>query len=323
MQGSRQPQCPTPATKRLKARVAAAVHRSVGSITPVLQLALDNDSRFESTVADLRQRLSERIAARALELPLLPDVVAQVIALSSSDESDARELAEVIRRDGPMSAHILRLANSPLFRPRTPIVSLQQALSRLGMTQIRQIAFAVSCRQRVFRARGYEPEVLASFRHSFAAGLAAQELARARRWNVEEAFLAGLLHDVGRPVLLQAIVDMYGGNRLLNRHAVLTVVAELHAQVGGMLAQKWSLSARIAEAIAFHHDPHAAKTAPQLSILISFADDIPASDADNSEQAAAALVKHPLVPHLNLYPEELAAIVARRKDFAETLQAVA
>ncbi len=295
----------------------------MGSIAPVFPLAVNEESRFPQTVAELRQWLTERISARALELPLLPDVVAQVIALSTSDESDARELAEVIRRDGPMSAHILRLANSPLFRPRTPSVSLQQALSRLGMTQIRQIAFAISCKQRVFRARGFEPEVRESFRHSFAAGLAAQELARARRWNVEEAFLAGLLHDVGRPVLLQAIVDMHGANKALNRQAVLAVVAELHAQVGGMLAQKWSLSPRVAEAIAQHHDPHAAKLAPQLSILISFADDVPSGDVDPSSEAAAALLKHPLLPHLNLYPDDVAALVARRKDFAETLQAVA
>lgn len=295
----------------------------MASIAPVLELAADDESRFQNTVAELRHWLTERLAARALELPLLPDVVAQVIALSTSDDSDARELAEVIRRDGPMSAHILRLANSPLFRPRTPIVSLQQALSRLGMTQIRQIAFAISCKQRVFRARGYEPEVRESFRHSFAAGLAAQELARTRRWNVEEAFLAGLLHDVGRPVLLQAIVDMHGANRLLNRQAVLAVVAELHAQVGGMLAQKWSLPARVADAIAFHHDPHAAKVAPQLSILISFADDLPDCAIEAGTNAAAALLKHPLVPHLNLYPDEVARIIARRKDLAETLQAVA
>ena len=304
-------------------QLVTAVHRSVGSIAPVIELPANDDSHSANTVAELRQWLTERLAARALELPLLPDVVAQVIALSTSGESDARELAEVIRRDGPMSAHILRLANSPLFRPRTPIVSLQQALSRLGMTQIRQIAFAVSCKQRVFRARGFEPEVRASFRHSFATGLAAQELARARRWNVEEAFLAGLLHDVGRPVLLQAIVDMHGANRSLNRSAVLAVVAELHAQVGGMLAQKWSLPARVGEAIAFHHAPHAAKVSTQLSILISFADDLPACDEEHRPEAAAALLKHPLLPHLNLYPDEVAAIVARGKDFAETLQAVA
>jgi len=322
MQGPRQPSSGVSKTIP-QVRGVAPVHRSVGSIAPVLQLAVNDDARMPQTVAELRGWVNERIAARALELPILPDVAAQVIALSTSDESDSRELAEVIRRDGPMSAHILRLANSPLFRPRTPIVSLQQALSRLGMTQIRQIAFAVSCKQRVFRARGYEPEVRASFRHSFAAGLASQELARTRRWNVEEAFLAGLLHDVGRPVLLQAIVDMHGANRVLNRHAVLTVVAELHAQVGGMLAQKWSLPVRVAEAIAFHHDPHAAKVAPQLAILTSFADDIPSCDDEYGPDAAAALLKHPLLAHLNLYPDEVAAIVARRKDFAETLQAVA
>jgi putative nucleotidyltransferase with HDIG domain len=303
----------------LKVQIFATVHLHVGSIVP----AVRGDDPADAEYAELYDRLTERMASRALELPLLPDVAAQVIALSSSGESDARALADVIRRDGPMSAHILRLANSPLFRPRSPIVSLPHALSRLGMTQIRQIAFAVSCKQRVFRARGFEPEVTESFRHSFAVALAAQELARARRWNVEEAFLAGLLHDVGRPVLLQAIVDMRGPDRpMLDRAVVSAVVAALHAGVGGLLAQKWALPSRVAEAITMHHDPLEAKSSCNLAMLVGFADDIPAPDDDDAE-SASKLAKHPLVPHLNLYPDEIDAILARRRDVAETLQAVA
>jgi putative nucleotidyltransferase with HDIG domain len=245
------------------------------------------------------------------------------MALSTSDDSDSRQLADVIRRDAAMSAHILRLANSPLFRPRTPIVSLQQALSRLGMTQVRQVAFAIACKQRVFRARGYQSEVYGSFQHSFAAALAAQEIARSKRWNVEEAFLAGLLHDVGRPVLLQAIVDVVGPERSLPRNAVLAAVADLHAGVGGMLAEKWGLPARIGDAITFHHQPLSSRIAPQLTVLVSFAEDLHSAMSTGDADAVQTLSEHPLVAHLNLYPDELSALVSRRKDFVETLQAVA
>src|SRR5258708_12287382 len=170
--------------------------------------AFRHDEHLSDGASGLRRRLGQRLDAGGLELPLLPEVAAEVVALTASEDSDTGRRAEVSRRDASMTAHGLRLANSPLYRPRSPIVSLQQALSRLGMSQIRQIALTVSCKQRVFRARGYEAEVHRTFRHSFATGLMAQEIAPARGWNAEEAFLPGLLHDVGRPVLLQAASDV-------------------------------------------------------------------------------------------------------------------
>jgi putative nucleotidyltransferase with HDIG domain len=290
---------------------------------PRLVEAVQGDSRLVGVADTLRDRLKERIDAGALELPLLPEVASEVIALTSTQNSDSRRLAEVIRRDASMSAHVLKLANSPLYRPRSPIVSLQQALSRLGMTQIRQIALTVSCKQRVFRARGYEAEVHRAFRHCFAAALLAQELARVRRWNVEEAFLAGLLHDVGRPILLQAVADIQSSQRPVDRRVVLAVVGELHSLVGVTLARKWSLPVRVAETIGCHHDPLSAGAVAQLAMLTSFADDLSHVVLEPNAEDEAALKEHPMLPHLNLYPEELATLLAFREDLGETLQAVA
>jgi len=285
--------------------------------------AAATDARLSDVASMVRERLLQRVDAGALELPLLPEVASEVMALTAQENSDARRLADVIRRDASMAAHVLRLANSPLYRPRTPIVSLQQALSRLGMAQIRQIALTVSCKQRVFRARGYEAEVHKAFRHSFAAALVAQEIARARRWNVEEAFLAGLLHDVGRPVLLQAIADISLVVRPGDRQAVLAVVAEQHAAVGGTLARKWALPPRVADAITHHHDELGGGSASQLPVLTAFADDLSHCILEPEAEDEARIREHPLLVSLNLYPDELATLLALGGDLGVTLQAVA
>src|SRR5258708_39339191 len=276
--------------------------------------AFRHDEHLSDGASGLRRRLGQRLDAGGLELPLLPEVAAEVVALTASEDSDTGRRAEVSRRDASMTAHGLRLANSPLYRPRSPIVSLQQALSRLGMSQIRQMALAVSCKQRVFRARGYEAEVHRTFRRSFATGLMAQEIARARGWNVEEAFLAGLLHDVGRPVLLQAVADIVSVHRAGDRQAVLAVVAELHSSVGGALARKWLLPPRVAGTITVHHDALTEAGSPPLAVLTAFADDLSHFALAPPGVGDEALIReHPLLTSLNVRPDEVTTLLALRQ----------
>ena len=205
---------------------------------PSLVENIKDDARLHLVFDSLRGRLLARMKAGALELPLLPRVAMDVLRMTTSESSSAEELAEVLHRDQSMTAHVLRVVNSPLYRTRSPIDSLPQALNRLGFGMIREIAMVIACKQRVFRARDFGPEVYRSFRHSLGTALFAQEIARAIHVDAEEAFLAGLLHDIGRPVLLQAVADLHAESRLVDTPAVMAVVAELHAQVGELLARK-------------------------------------------------------------------------------------
>jgi putative nucleotidyltransferase with HDIG domain len=190
-----------------------------------------------------------------LELPVLPEVASQVVQLCNRETVDLREVAGLVKRDPAMAGHLMRMANSPLYAPPTPLVSIDQVVSRLGLAKVREIALVISCQSKVFQVAGFEAKVRMQFRHSLAAGLFAQEIARSRRLNVEEAFLCGLLHDVGQPVLLQAIVDLgQAAGLVLERGAVETACAMLHARVGASLVAHWSLPVRLADAIRHHHD---------------------------------------------------------------------
>ena len=118
----------------------------------------------------------------------LPRVCAQLAQLTAQQVTDAAQLAKLIQSDPALAGEIMRVANSPALRPRAAVVSLQQAVSWLGVAEVRNIAMAVMLRGEVFNAPGHEPESEDLWREAWLAGLWAKEIARERRKHVESAF---------------------------------------------------------------------------------------------------------------------------------------
>src|SRR5580693_6051037 len=135
----------------------------------------------------------------------LPRVCAQLAELTAQQVIDAAQLARLIQSDAALAGEIMRVANSPVLRPRSPIVSLQQAVSWLGVAEVRNIAMAVMLRGEVFTAPGHEPESEELWREAWLAGLWAKEIARERRKHVESAFLAALMHRTGAALALKIL----------------------------------------------------------------------------------------------------------------------
>lgn len=267
--------------------------------------------------------LRERIAAGTLELPVLPEVAAEVVASTGREECDFRVLADLVRRDQAMAMHFLRVANSPLYLPKTKIVSLQQALARLGTGAVREIALLISIKTRTFQVRGYERQLKEQFRHSLGAALFAQEIARMRRHNVEEAFLLGLLHDVGRPVLLQALVDLHKAVGLSPDSAAVEVAAtEHHAQVGSALVAKWSLPA-LAESILLHHGSEGGASDAKGPLIVALADDLAHFTLDAEPGDEATLRSHRALDALSLYPEDVDKLLDLRQRVIDMVAAIA
>jgi putative nucleotidyltransferase with HDIG domain len=263
----------------------------------------------------IRDRLAQLIERGELRLPLLPEAASQVMVLVDRPDCDTRRLADVIRRDPALTAHVLRIASTPAYAAQTKVVSLQQVIGRLGFATILQIALVIASRTRVFEVTGFETEVRGAFRHSFATALFAQEIARARRATVDSAFIAGLLHDIGRPLLLQALIDLHRDAKIApERQAILAAADEAHADVGGLLADSWALPPRVAEAVRKHHAPAGC----ELAMMVALADSLAHAALDGGEPA---VTEH--AAPLNLYPEDVAALVARSADIVTTVEAIA
>jgi len=272
-----------------------------------------------SVPAAIRSELESRLNAGSLELPLLPGVAMEITSAAAKEDVDTRTIADMLKRDAALSAHVLRIVNSPVYSPRAQIVSLQQAVARVGAIKIREIALVIACRTGVFKAKGYEKEIDEVFTHSIGTALFAQEIARNTRSNVEDAFLCGLLHDVGRPVVLQALVTLLREARVVaDREAVLGLVSELHEAAGSALAKAWALPDTVVTALARHHSPRLEQEGVPVRI-VSLADRFAHLSAESNGLTSEAVTGHPALAALEIYPDVLEKILKRATVVKETI----
>jgi len=226
----------------------------------------------------------ESIVARTGDLPPIPATAIKALEMTNDPQVSVRDMQAVLGQDQALTARILRIANSSMYGLRREIATVSHAVAILGLDTTRSI-LAAACVQQVFqtgmvRARDLGAKLLSD--HSWGAGLCARVIARCVRYHAqEEAFLAGLMHDIGKPVLLKnlpdrympIISDVYRGEATFHE-AELVVLGFSHAQVGSILAEKWNFPPQLAEAIGFHHDPGAAPKHQQLASIISLANKI-------------------------------------------------
>jgi HD-like signal output (HDOD) protein len=277
-----------------------------------------------STTAEaLCARLRDDLHAARFKLPVPPRTAALVLAACRREQSGARDVAELMHRDPPLAANVLRIANSVVYAGHGEIVTLPQAIARLGLGTVAELATAAVLRTSIGVSPRYMEVVEDVWRHSCLAAGWAREVARHRRCNAEGAFLAGLMHEIGRPLLLQAIADLEDADRRLFEPTVVTGAADaLHAEAGAMLARAWSLPDWIATAIEWHHDPESSPEPRDLTRTVVMADRLATWTLKRPRPAAGQLVGDPAAIALNLYPDDLDALAERRDGVIATAEVV-
>jgi len=210
----------------------------------------------------------------------LPMFYSQLSEAIDHPRSSIGDIAKIISEDQGLTARILKLANSPLFGYFSKIDTITQAVTIIGVLQVRDLALALSVMD-VFKGI---PEDLVNMErfwmHSIASGLTARLLATSQREaNLERFFVAGILHDVGRLVMfvrvpdvcLQLLEESRATGTLLYR-AERERFGFDHAEVGGALLRRWKIPPRIAEPVGSHHDCRRADQYPRETSILHIAD---------------------------------------------------
>lgn len=227
-------------------------------------------------------------------LPTLPEVISKIMSLVDDPRISAQRIGDVVGQDQSMVATILKVVNSPFYGLSSRVISIQHAVVLLGFRSIRNMALsAVLVRTFGESSRDHRFDRSLLWRHTVATAVGARLLAdMMKSCDPEEAFLAGLMHDMGIVILDQYFHD--GFREVLSRvlsegegacDAERAVFGHDHAAVGSLLAGKWNFPPPVVEAIACHHDPIQAHREPVLSALVHVADylsramDRPAPDA--------------------------------------------
>jgi putative nucleotidyltransferase with HDIG domain len=212
------------------------------------------------------------------QLPSLPAVVHQLLATIDNEQADTTDLARKIGQDQALVAKVLRVANSSFYGMQGKVASMQDAMVVLGFRNVRTLVLAAAMTGSFPKAQRAWFNEQIFWKHSLAVALAAKALAGGTSIHPDHAFTAGLLHDIGRLVLVTCFADEY-------RHVVesrtdtddFLVAAENtqlgfdHSQVGAALALRWKFAPDVSEAVRCHHQKWRPE-APLLAALIHVAD---------------------------------------------------
>jgi len=251
----------------------------------------------------------------------LPRVCAQLAELTAQQVTDAAQLAKLIQSDPALAGEIMRVANSPALRPRAGIVSLQQAVSWLGVAEVRNIGMAVMLRGEVFNAPGHEPESEELWREAAVAGLWAKEIARERRKHVESAFLAALMHRTGAALALKILSHFEANQRTaMDARTFADLVMEFEAKFGRLLMSAWRLPADVQDGATewrnYRESSHSdlAGTVHAANLLATYTL-YPQLTSDD------VVLENPVFEQLGVFPDDRKAMLAKR-DHVRSLAGV-
>ena len=214
------------------------------------------------------------------DLPSLPAVVMELLNSIDQDDVDISVLAKKVSHDQALTAKTLRLANSSLYGLQVKVTTIQQAITFLGFQTTRNLITAAAVTGCF--AEGHCPgfDHKAFWRHSIATAACVKVLARQMRFNQDYAFTAGLLHDIGRLVLVSCFPEQYAAAIAYRaEHDCYLLEAERavlgvdHVDAGLALAEHWNFSDTMRLAIGGHHAPEA-PGAGFLAAIIHVADAI-------------------------------------------------
>jgi len=196
-------------------------------------------------------------------LPTLPAVLTRIMRLTVSEKTSAADVAAVIAQDAALTAEVLRIVNSAYYTLRQPISTVERAIVVLGFDRIKSVALTASVVDLWEHGATHKDFDLAAFwEHSLGTAIACEVVARESGLAApEDAFVAGLFHDLGKVVLDQHMGAVFAEvldhvqPGVLMREAELDVMGFAHDRIGEWLLTEWKIPPEIVAGAAHHHLP--------------------------------------------------------------------
>ena len=247
-----------------------------------------------------------------LKLPSPPTVLSRLLRMLAEDRSSAADLADVILEDPGLTARVLRVANSPFYNFSNKIETVSHAIALLGCRTIRILCASESFLAIFPRRKGNFAALFLNYcRHSLATALLAKIMAEEMSLPIdsEKVFIAGLLHDIGKPVLWYNFLEEGGtyheliGRGLSEREAEILAYGADHTEIGAWVAGEWGLDSDLAKTMAHHHhELHKAEVSKtpgdySLTEIITYADVLSKCLEDENGQPVFASSAERFVQH--------------------------
>ena len=223
----------------------------------------------------------KKVLDKIAGLPTLPTMLNQINKLMMNPRTSAKEVAQLISSDPSITAKVLRVVNSSFYGFPNRITTITHAIVILGFNTVKSIVLSSSIFD-VFKKGGPASQFNRNefWKHSIGVGAVARVVGKTAGYSaLEELFIAGLVHDIGKIIMdqymhedFEKVLTAVNTKNCLIREAEEAVFGFHHGDIGGWLFQKWNLSKGIVECTKFHHNPALASEHPKPAAVIHLAD---------------------------------------------------
>ncbi|MCP4631680.1 MAG: HDOD domain-containing protein [candidate division Zixibacteria bacterium] len=194
------------------------------------------------------------------EISTLPQTLVEILAIIGDENSSADDMAKIIKRDISLTAKVLRVANSPYYGRLRGVSTVSSAIVLLGFRAVKAIVLSVSVYEHFKTEENNSIDLKLFWKHCLEVAILSRNISEKFRYEIpEEAFVTGLLHDMGILILHKHFPEEYAGilNEVKDGKLLYECENEVfgcnHADVIGFLAEKWNLPENMTVALANHH----------------------------------------------------------------------
>ncbi|HMK44262.1 MAG TPA: HDOD domain-containing protein [Dissulfurispiraceae bacterium] len=216
------------------------------------------------------------------KLPTLPSVAERILGMVDDDSASVESVVDTIKQDPAIAAKVLSFANAAFYGGGNPVLSVRDAVMKIGFKNIRSIALGISLMTIFSDSKdNHASAYLRIFRHSLAVAFIANQVAcKSSRDLCDKAFVGGLLHDIGQLVINKYFNEEFA--RIMDElpraaslvDAERTVLGITHSDIGLWIADKWNLPKVLLDVIEFHHAPAEARDNKPMVALVHIANAI-------------------------------------------------
>jgi HD-like signal output (HDOD) protein len=280
----------------------------------------DGAEQNDPSSEDAQKRIAKMVG-RIKDLPPLPTLVSKVLQMLSDPETPFEDIESVISRDQALVAKLIKVGNSALYGGLQKVSSLRQVLTRLGLKTTRNLVLTASTRSYFLNNRK-TMRVWGQFlwQHAVETGLAARRIAEITHYpDPEEAFVGGLIHDIGKLIMLMLfakpyieILKMKKVNQVASKSAEMRVLNCNHEQIGRLLMDRWNMPESAKACAEYHHRYHESDGYGDLVAVVAYADYLSRRYGGNPES---------LLAEDHAYGQELVATLKLSEDNQATLVA--